>query len=252
MNPPSLKRRFIVCGIIHAVFMPFILFFMVIYFYFQYSYDLRSTRQYFGRREWSRLALWEFREFNELQHIFERRLGPSYDAAEDYLQLFTQSSIMHAFGRALMFLSGSLAAVLLSFAAINDAILLHVKLGQWNLLWYVGIMGAAYSFGKGLLPDSSIHPKYQHNLFADMNTALAKVTKHTHFLPNHWKDRGWDESVKASFSRLFEYKTKLFLFEIVSVLLAPIILCYSLPKRADDIWYVCHNLYGPFFAESAF
>jgi hypothetical protein len=184
------------------------------------------------------LALWQFREFNELQHIFDRRLGPTYDAAEEYLQLFTQNSIVHSFGRAFMFISGSLAAVLLSFAAINDAILLHVKIGNWNLLWYVGILGAMYSFGKGLLPDSSIHPKYHHNLYAEMNAALSKVSAHTHYIPSHWKNRGWDEAVKASFSRLFQHKTQLFAHEIISVLLAPVVLCHSLPECADDIWYV--------------
>jgi hypothetical protein len=34
---------------------------------------------------------------------------------------------------------GSLGAVLLVFAMINDSILLHVN--DWNLLWYVGVVG---------------------------------------------------------------------------------------------------------------
>ena len=39
-----------------------------------------------------------------------------------------------------------------AFAAMNDAILLHVKIGNWNLLWYAGIAGITYSIGKSLEP----------------------------------------------------------------------------------------------------
>jgi len=54
---------------------------------------------------------------------------------------------------------GSLGAVLLVFAALNNAIFLHFKIGDWNLLvWYVGVLGIIYSTGKAMLPDPKIHP----------------------------------------------------------------------------------------------
>ena len=178
---------------------------------------------------------WTFREFNELPHVFERRLEPSYEAAEDYLKLFTPSSLLNSIGRILVFLSGSLGAVCVALAAVNDAILLHVKIGNWNLLWYVGMLGVAYSIGKSMLPDNTVVPKYHHNLFAEMDVALMKVSNHTHYHPDFWKKRGWDNIIKEAFSELFQYKVKLFLLEIVSIIVAPIILCHSLPPRAIDI-----------------
>ena len=134
-----------------------------------------------------------------------------------------------------MFISGSLGAVLLALAAVNDAILLHVKFGNWNLLWYVGILGAAYSVGKGLLPDTDIHPPYHRNLFAEMDAALANVATHTHFYPEFWKGRGWDDLIKKSFCEFFQYKAKLFLMEVLSVIVAPLVLCFSLSKCAVEI-----------------
>jgi len=54
---------------------------------------------------------------------------------------------------------GSLGAVLLVFAALNNAIFLHFKIGDWNLLvWYVGVLGIINSTGKAMLPDPKIHP----------------------------------------------------------------------------------------------
>jgi len=178
---------------------------------------------------------WTFREFNELPHAFERRLGPSYSAAEDYLKLFTKSAAIASLGRALVFISGSLGAVLLAFAAVNDSILLHVKLGQWNLLWYVGILGITFSVGKGMLPDTEVHPPYIRNLFAEMDSALAKIATHTHFFPDFWKGRGWDNVTQQAISGMFQYKAKLFLTELVAVMFAPLILGISLPKCAEDI-----------------
>lgn len=167
--------------------------------------------------------------------MFERRLGPSYEAAEKYIHLFGPSSLVNAIGRVLVFLSGSLVAVLLVLAAINEAILLHVKLGNWNLLWYVGVLGLTFSIGKGMLPDPKFIPRYHHNLFAEMNGALTKVSSHTHHYPEFWKGRGWDDVIKRAFSELYQYKAKLFFMEIVSVIVAPAVLCFSLPKCAAEI-----------------
>lgn len=235
MDAHSLRRRFVVCGIVHAIFTPFLLFFMMLHFSMQNIYDFRSSQQYLGPREWSNVAKWTFREFNELPHIFERRIGPSYQAAEDYLNLFAPSSLLNTIGRVLVFLSGSLGAVCLALAAVNDAILLHVKFGHWNLLWYVGILGVCYSIGKGMLPKITVAERYRRNLFAEMDSALEKVTHHTHYYPEFWKKRGWDDIIKSSFLEYFQYKVQLFVLELASVVVAPIILCISLPRRAEEI-----------------
>jgi autophagy-related protein 9 len=74
-----------------------------------------------------------------------------------------------------VFLSGSIIAVLLSFPAINDAILLYVKISQWNLFCFVGMLSVAFSVRKGMLPNEEIHLPYSINLHSEMEAALAKV-----------------------------------------------------------------------------
>lgn len=142
---------------------------------------------------------------------------------------------MSSVGRLVVFLSGSLGAVCLALAAINDSILLHVKVGNWNLLWYAGMIGVAYSAGKSMLPDETVIPRYHHNLFADIDAALVNVSNHTHYYPEFWKKRGWDDIVKAAFSQMFRNKVLLFFHEVLSTMVAPVVLCYSLPSRAVDI-----------------
>lgn len=235
LDPQALRRRFQLCGVAHILFMPFLLFFVMIYFGLQNMYDWKSTRQYLGPRFWSQPAKWTFREFNELPHLFERRLGPSYNAAETYVGLFGTSEIVAAIGRILVFIGGSLGAVLFAFAAINDAILLHVKIADWNLLWYAGVFGMLYSGGKVMIPDAKAEPKSARNLFAEIDQALMEVAKHTHHYPDTWKGRGWDQATYKIICSMFQYKSRLLISEIISLILAPYILCVSLAMCAETI-----------------
>jgi autophagy-related protein 9 len=238
LDPQALSRRFVVCGVAHFIFMPFLLFFITLHFALQNAYDYKSTKQYLGPREWSPVAKWTFREFNELPHIFERRLAPSYQAAEDYLKLFTQSEIVTTVGRILVFCGGSCGAVLFVFAAMNDAILLHVKIADWNLLWYAGMVGIVYSIGKALLPNGNAGQprRYVRNMYAEMDAALHQVATHTHYYPQVWRARGWDKSsTHKCFSAMFQYKAQLFVHQVMSAILAPYILCVSLPQCSEAI-----------------
>lgn len=235
-DPSGLKRRFVFCGIAHAAFMPFLLFFVLLYFGLRNAYDWKSTKQYLGPREWSSTAKWTFREFNELPHYFERRLAPSYDAAEEYLKLFGQNELMTAVGRILVFLGGSIGIVLFAFAAINDAILLHVKIADWNLLWYAGVAAGIYSAGKSMLPNGDgARPGYIRNIYAERDSALASVATHTHYYPDIWRGRGWDRINHKAFLSMFQFKAQLFLHEILALIFAPYILCVSLPRCAEGI-----------------
>ncbi len=148
---------------------------------------------------------------------------------------------MNSIGRLIVFLSGSLGAVCVALAAMNDAILLHVKVGNWNLLWYAGMLGVAYSTGKGMVPDDSVIPPYHHDLFSEMDAALVNVSNHTHYYPEFWKKRGWDSKIKGIFSQMFMDKVNLFLSEVLSIILAPVILCKSLPSCAMDICAFVQN-----------
>jgi autophagy-related protein 9 len=161
-------------------------------------------------------------------------MDPSYKAAEDYLKLFMPSSLLNSIGRIIVFLSGSLSAVCVALAAMNDSILLHVKIGNWNLVWYLGILGVVYSGGKGLLPNGTVEKSHQ-NLFSQMDDALGVIATYTHYYPDFWRNRGWDHIIRNELTNLFQYKVQLFAMEVLSILVAPIILCYNFPNCAENI-----------------
>ena len=231
----ALRRRFIACGIVHLAFLPFLLFFTMLHFGLQNAYDWKSTKKYLGPREWSLSSRWMFREFNELQHHFESRLYPSYEVAEGYLALFGQSEIVAACGRILVFIGGSLGAVLFVFAAINDAILLHVRIADWNLLWYAGMVGVVFSVGKAMIPSEEVQPRRIRNLYAETDAALTTIANHTHYYIPRWKGRAHDETTYQTIKSMFQFKAQLFLTEVAALLLAPYILCVSLAQSAESI-----------------
>ena len=232
LDADSLARRLKLCGIVHALFLPFLIMFVLFHFLLRNMYDFKTTRQYMGNKYWSTAAIWTFREFNELPHVLEQRIEPSCKAAEIYLDMFGQSEWKEALGRILIFVGGAVGSLLLLLGTISDSLLLHVALWGHNLLWYAGMAGIVYSIGKALVPTKEFQPSVSRNLFEDMDTALKNVSEYTHYYPENWKGRGWDSCVCTAFGNLFDSKVKLFVWELVSFSLAPYILYCKLSKCA--------------------
>ena len=181
-NPHQLKQRFFWCGVAQLVLLPFLLLFMVFHFIMNNMYEIRRTsgtsKSYMGPRVWSNVAKWTFSEFNELPHMFARRLAPSYSHADSYLKLFGSNEIVAAISRVSAFVSGSLVAVLFLFAGIDESVLLHVKVANQNLLWWVGVLGLVFGASKSMLPDQALHSITKTvDLVQEAETALMKVAR---------------------------------------------------------------------------
>eukprot|EP00536_Pseudo-nitzschia_multiseries_P004750 jgi/Psemu1/64765/estExt_Genemark1.C_820004 len=246
LDSDALKRRLKVCGIVHLCLLPFLLVFVVLHFFLRHVYVAKTSTSsssddgVMGHPRWSSAAVWQFREFNELPHAFEKRMEPSYKDAVEYCNLFGTSEYLAAIGRLMVFFGGAIGGILLVLGiVVNDGFLLHVQLWGRNLVWYAGMAGIVYSIGKALEPAKEATPSVTKNLFEDMDVALKKVSQHTHFYPEHWKGRGWDSKVYASFKTMFDSEVKLFLHELVALILTPYILYFRLSEKASDICEFC-------------
>ena len=98
-------------GILNAIFAPFIVLYLIMYSFFRYfevrgTYDSRTVithsvplQEYknnpsnIGGRRYTPFAQWKFREFNELPHLFERRLNESYRSATMYIGQFPNEKL---------------------------------------------------------------------------------------------------------------------------------------------------------------
>jgi autophagy-related protein 9 len=98
-------------------------------------------------------------------------------------------------------------------------------------------VGVVYSVGKSMVPsdESSVHPRSIRNLLAETDAALQNVATHTHYYLESWKGRGSDPATLATITSMFKFKANLFAMEVLSVVVAPYILCVSLAQSSERI-----------------
>ncbi|EGG14471.1 RasGTPase-activating protein [Cavenderia fasciculata] len=222
----GLSRRFKTIGLIGLFASPFIFFFLLLNFFFEYAEEFKSKPGSLGSREWSPLAKWKFREFNELSHYFKTRLNLSYSHANKYVDSFPSEtvSIMAKF---ISFILGSILAVFLIFGIYSDDFLFNFDIYGKTPIWYVGIFGTAVAVCKSLVVDE--------NQVARPAIQMTRVVQYTRYCPRSWKGKSHTYSVRDEFLTLFEFRVVNFLREVSSVIFAPFILIFSLPKCSLDI-----------------
>jgi len=89
----GLLRRFIFMGISNAMFAPFIVLELLMYSFFRYFEEYRKNPSSIGGWGYTPFAQWKFCEFNELPHLFARRLDESYPTASMYIEQFPNEKI---------------------------------------------------------------------------------------------------------------------------------------------------------------
>eukprot|EP00939_MAST-03C_sp_MAST-3C-sp1_P002478 g2478.t1 len=223
----SLRLRFRLMAIVNVMFLPFILVFTVVHFFLKNAEELHSTRDFLGPREWSPMALWRFREFNELRHVFEDRMRKSAKPADKYVKQF-QVPLITIISRCVAFVVGAFLALLLTFTLLDENILLHVEFLDRNLLWWIAIFSGIIALSRSFIPkrdDAVFEPEI----------AIRDVAAQTHFLPPEWIRHCRSYEVHESFLELYQYKMVLLMSEVASLLVVPLVLWFSLPRCADDV-----------------
>lgn len=223
----ALRMRLRFAALTSVVIAPFnILRFCVVYFFKYYTEFTRNPARA-SARTFTPFAEWKIREFNELEHLFERRLRQAYPFAKDYLAQFPKDKT-DQICRFVAFVSGSFAAVLTLATLFDSELFLTFQItsGRTAVFWLtvmVGIFGVAH----GSLPDENeVHDPVLH---------LKEVLVFTHYMPSHWKDRLHSNEVREEFSAMYQTKVVIFVEEILSLIVAPWILWRNSGRRTERI-----------------
>lgn len=226
-----LQKRFLVAGVINFVLTPFILLYRLAHFFFVLAMEWHMSRSlYFVSRRWSAYALWTFREYNELPHVLDARMERSYPAAERYLSRFP-AGVGAIIAGGVSFCASSLMAVFIGLSLVDESLLLKTTLGGAPLLWYLTLTTFVFTIARTFTTTTS--PFLVTN--GDSEEAMMELSAETHYFPKTWRGRCESYDVRDEFVALYPYKGVLLLHEFLSVLLAPYILCVSLPLLARDI-----------------
>ncbi len=221
-----LKKRLFIFGLFNLILSPFIFLYLVIYTFFRYGEEIRAQPSYLASRSWTRHALWKFREFNELPHIFRRRISKSLEPSRSYLAQFS-SPLLSIGAKLFLFMSSSGVAFLLVLGCIDNNLFLSGTFFGQTFLWYIGILGIAVAVFKSFIPDESFVP--------DPAKHLSEVLQEIHYSPENWLNNPSSPSTLAEFKSLFRLNVIIFLQELISVLLVPFILMGSIPNCLDNL-----------------
>ncbi|EIW60231.1 APG9-domain-containing protein [Trametes versicolor FP-101664 SS1] len=223
----GLRRRFIFMGMLNAVFAPFIVLYLIMYSFFRYFEEYHKNPSNFGGRSYTPYAQWKFREFNELPHLFKRRLSESYPAASMYNGQFPNEQVT-LIVRFVAFIAGSFAAVLLLASVVDPDLFLHFEITPHRtVLFYLTVFGSLLAVARGMIPEE--------NRVFDPELLMSEVVQYTHYMPDEWRGLLHSKKVHAEFGTLFQMKVLVFAQELASVLLTPFVLWYSLPTCAPAI-----------------
>uniref|UniRef100_A0A0W0FWS5 Autophagy-related protein 9 n=1 Tax=Moniliophthora roreri TaxID=221103 RepID=A0A0W0FWS5_MONRR len=221
----ELKRRFIFMGILNAIFAPFIVLYVLMYSFFRYFEQYHKDPSTIGGRRYTSYAQWKFREFNELPHLFIRRLDESYPLANTYIGQFPNEK-MTLIMRFVAFVSGAFAAVLFLATIWDPDIFVHLEITPHRtVLFYLGVFGSVLAVARGTIPEE--------NRVFDPEMLMTGVITYTHYMPDGWKAEL--AKVHQEFGELFAMKILIFIEEVASVVLTPFVLWFSLPPCAPAI-----------------
>ncbi|TPX57735.1 hypothetical protein PhCBS80983_g03625 [Powellomyces hirtus] len=223
----GLRKRFILMGAINLICAPFILSLLVMHFFFRYTEEFHKNPSSLGTRQYSPFARWKFREFNELPDLFQKRLNRSYRLANKYMNQFPNAKVT-IIARFVSFITGSFLSVLI-VATLLSADLMHgfEITPARSVFFYIGIFATSTAVVRGMVPDD--------NEVFEPALLLRNVVEEVRYMPDSWRGKMHTDQVRRQFSALLPYKLLLFVQEIASVVLAPIILFYSLPSCAGEI-----------------
>ncbi|KAI9772012.1 MAG: autophagy protein atg9 [Geoglossum simile] len=223
----GLRRRFLLAGILNVLCAPFIVVYFLVLYFFRYFNEYQKNPSQIGSRQYTPLAEWKFREFNELWHLFQRRIKMSYPFASRYIDQFPKEKVTQ-FGRFVAFIAGALASVLALASAIDPKPFLEFELTkERTVLFYLTVFGSIWAVASGMAPEET--------LVFDPEYAINNVIEYTHYLPAQWRGRLHSDEVRREFSMLYQMKVIIFIEEMLSIIFTPFVLWFSLPKCSDRL-----------------
>lgn len=223
----ELRRRFIVAGFLNCLFAPIVAIYLVIHNFFRYFNEYHKNPGALSTRRYTPLALWTFREYNELQHFFDERINDSYAAASHYVSQFPDFNMIRLF-KYISFILGSFTAILVIITVFDPELMVTFEITKdRSVLFYLGLFGSLIAVSRSIIPDETL-------VFAP-EKALRRVITFTHYMPGWWSDNMHSKAVQQEFCSLYSYRIVNLLWEILGILLTPVLLFFTFPSCSQDI-----------------
>ncbi|XP_055329013.1 autophagy-related protein 9A-like [Paramacrobiotus metropolitanus] len=217
----KLRKRIEYIALFNFVCSPFVLFWRILYAFFDYADIVKRDPGALGARRWSYYGRYFLRHFNEVDHELDARLRRAYKPATQYMNIFTSPALV-ILAKNMTFIFGSLLAVLVICAVIDEDFL---KVS--HVLTIITVLGVTVTICRACIPDE--------NAVFNPDVLLSEIVSETHYAPETWKGRAHTTDVRHDFSQLFQYRFVHICEELLSPIITPFILFFALRNRCLTI-----------------
>lgn len=218
----QLQGKIALVAAVNLLLMPFVFVLQLIYSFFNYAELIKRDPSSLGVRRWSQYGRLYLRHFNELDHELKARLSRAYKPATRYMELFL-SPLGGVIAQNVSFVAASVFAALMVLA-IWDEDVLNVD----HLLLIMTLMGAVAAASRVFVPDENV-------VFCPEKTLTAVVAQIHYFPDKQWKGKAHTTAVMFELGELFPYTSTYLLQELLSPILTPFVLYFSLRPRAAAV-----------------
>lgn len=222
----QLRAQFKFIGLIGFIVSPFVFIGLLVYILITYADALKFSPGTLGQRTWTPLARWRFRDFNEVQHLFEERLARAHPHAEKYVEQFTNPTL-ETIKKFAIFIFATLLTPLLILSIIREDFLLGELILGRSALYVIGFLGGAIAMLRKSTKDGEF--------IYEPNEIMARLGQHTHYFNEVWVKTAHTKEVQRKFYTYFQQKIVIYLTEALSVLLTPLVFYFSLAESSVDI-----------------
>ena len=221
----QVKNRLTRIAVLNLIFMPFVLLFMVLYMILQYGQQFYNNPNLLVNRQWTIKALWKFRYYNELPHLFHDRMNKAASSTKDYIKQFP-SSIMVTIAKFITFVLGSFFLLLLVLPVINENLLINLNISSGKpVLWYMGILGGIIAISKSFI---------NKNFNNQIEKMLVKMNENLD-IPFEWTENPKSEKILKQVNKMFPQRIILLFEEFYCLIITPYILRFVLYKEVEEI-----------------
>lgn len=217
-----LRVAFTIVGIVNAVIVIFASIASFVFFVYKNLGLYHKDPTKIGAYQFTPLARWKLRDFNELPHLFAERLEGAQAEVKDYLDDFGDER-MNAVFKLGEFVFASLFTVSVILSLVHPTLMFAEG---WSTLFVMGAFGALFMWCQGTTKDNKVRPDPEQR-FNDLVSVL-------HYTPRCWETL----SIRTKYMEirsLFKLRLVVFVHEFWSLLTCPFLFLAWLPKRADTI-----------------
>jgi autophagy-related protein 9 len=147
----SMRNKLRTISILNVIFMPLIIVFITLYNLFTHGEAFYNKPDLLISSNFTKLAQWKYRNYNEPIHQFEERMAKIDKLAKQYNEAF-KNKLVNAILKFVIFVFSSIFITLIILTLINDDILINLNIiGSKNVLWFIGVIGSIIAILRTIL-----------------------------------------------------------------------------------------------------